>query len=100
MFCVFQVTIEDKSEKLEVVAAVSDSDCASESPTVAGTVIKNRDPRVPTFGERIIVDRETSGILQSLYNAILGAHRIGLCYKWFVLQVNCVIKEQFYQAII
>ena len=66
----FQVTIEDKSEKLDVVAAVSDSDCAGESPTMPGTVIKNRDPRVPTFGERIIVDRETSGIVQSLYNDI------------------------------
>ena len=74
----FQVSIEDKSEKLDVVGAVSDSECASESPTVPGTVIRNRDPRVPTFGERIIVDREISGTVQSLYNIMLGAHRIGL----------------------
>ena len=31
------MTIEDKSEKLDVVAAVSDSDCARESPDVPGT---------------------------------------------------------------
>ena len=31
------MTIEDKSEKLNVVAAVSDSDCARESPDVPGT---------------------------------------------------------------
>ena len=37
LFCMFQVTIEDKSEKLDVVAAVSDSDCARESPAVPGT---------------------------------------------------------------
>ena len=79
------MTIEDKSEKLNVVAAVSDSDCAGESPAVPGTVIKNRDPRVPTFGERIIVDRETSGTVQALYVALFGVHRNRPCYKRAVL---------------
>lgn len=53
-----KVDIEDKSEKLNVLAAFTDGDSI---PDISGVVIKNKDPRVPAFGERIIVDSKTAG---------------------------------------
>ena len=54
----------DGSEKFDVLAAFStgDSDSAG-PPNVAGVVIQNKDPRVPSFGDRIIVEKNTSGRL-------------------------------------
>ena len=58
-FC--QVNIEDKSDELDVLAAFSEDSIDNEPPSIPGTVIKKKDPRVPTFGERIIINREASG---------------------------------------
>ena len=42
--------------------SVDDTDHTG-APSVAGAVIQDRDPRVPSFGDRIIVEKNTSGRL-------------------------------------
>lgn len=69
-----KVDIEDRSENLDVLAAFSDGDSVGDNlPNISGVVVRNKDPRVLAFGERIIVDKEASGQL-SMIDEEAGYH--------------------------
>ena len=58
---ILQVDIQDSSERYSVFAGFSDGD-ANCPPDIPGIVVKKKDPRVPAFSDRIIVDTEASGL--------------------------------------
>lgn len=73
-----KVDIQDSSEKYSVFAGFSDGD-ANCPPDIPGIVVKKKDPRVPAFSDRIIVDTEASGEM-SVINEEAGYHE--LRYQW------------------